>query len=83
MISLISRGERREDIIAGIHESIASRVWAMAGRIGIIPPVVMTGGVAKNQGVVKALEEQNRHPAGDITYPQENGAIGAAVLAAL
>ena len=83
VISLISRGERREDIIAGIHESIASRIGAMAGRMGITPPVVMTGGVAKNQGVVKALENRIGFPLEISKYPQENGAIGAAVLAAL
>jgi len=82
VISLISRGERREDIIAGIHESIASRIGAMAGRMGITPPVVMTGGVAKNQGVVKALENRIGFPLEISKYPQENGAIGAAVLAA-
>ncbi len=82
VISLISKGEKREDIIAGIHESIASRVWAMASRVGTAPPIVMTGGVAKNLGVVKALEEKIGSPLEISAYPQENGAIGAAVLAA-
>lgn len=82
VISLISKGEKREDIIAGIHESIASRVWAMAGRIGVVKPIVMTGGVAKNIGVVKALEAKIGSPLETSPYPQENGAIGAAVLAA-
>ncbi len=82
VISLISKGEKREDIIAGIHESIASRVWAMAGRIGVARPIAMTGGVAKNAGVVKALEAKAGCPLEISPYPQENGAIGAAVLAA-
>jgi LysM repeat protein len=56
VISLISKGARRADIIAGIHDSVASRVAAMANRVGVTAPVMMTGGVAHNIGVVKALE---------------------------
>jgi predicted CoA-substrate-specific enzyme activase len=82
VISLIAKGEKREDIIAGIHESIASRVWSMASRIGVAEPVVMTGGVAKNAGVVRALEAKVGSRLVISEYPQENGAIGAAVLAA-
>lgn len=82
VISLIAKGERRENIIAGIHESIAARAWAMANRIGMVPPIVMTGGVAKNPGVVRALEMRAGTPLEVSEYPQENGAIGAALLAA-
>jgi predicted CoA-substrate-specific enzyme activase len=82
VISLISKGESRENIIAGIHESIAARVAAMANRVGIIPPLIMTGGVAKNIGVVKALEKKLGIPVEVSPYAQVNGAIGAAVLAA-
>jgi predicted CoA-substrate-specific enzyme activase len=81
VISLISRGEHRENIIAGIHESIAARVAAMANRVGVVPPVVMTGGVAKNAGVVKALEKKLGMTIRVSEYAQVNGAIGAAVLA--
>jgi predicted CoA-substrate-specific enzyme activase len=82
VISLISRGESRENIIAGIHESIAARIAAMANRVGLIPPVVMTGGVAKNIGVVAALEKKIGMTIEVSEYAQVNGAIGAAVLAA-
>ncbi len=81
VISLISKGEKRENIIAGIHESIAARVSAMANRVGIVPPVVMTGGVAKNIGVVRALEKKLGVSVEVSPYAQVNGAIGAAVLA--
>ncbi|HOI73217.1 MAG TPA: acyl-CoA dehydratase activase [Syntrophales bacterium] len=82
VISLIARGEQRENIVAGIHESIGSRVSAMARRLGMVPPVMMTGGVARNTGVVQALGK-----ALDLTLrvspqAQLTGAIGAAVLAA-
>ncbi|MGA6925910.1 MAG: acyl-CoA dehydratase activase [Desulfosarcina sp.] len=82
VISLIARGERRENIIAGIHESIASRVIAMANRVGIVEPVMMTGGVAKNIGVVRALEKKAGKPIRVFANAQVNGAIGAALIAA-
>jgi (R)-2-hydroxyacyl-CoA dehydratese activating ATPase len=81
VISLISKGEYRENIMAGIHESIASRVSALAKRVGITEKVVMTGGVAKNIGVVKALEAKLGTVITIAPIPQENGAIGAAILA--
>ncbi|HQI80375.1 MAG TPA: acyl-CoA dehydratase activase [Deltaproteobacteria bacterium] len=82
VISLISKGESRENIIAGIHESVASRVYAMAQRVRAEPPIMMTGGVAKNIGVVKALEKKFGTHITVNEYAQVNGAIGAAVLAA-
>jgi len=82
VISLIAKGENRANIIAGIHASIASRVIAMTQRIGICPPVMMTGGVAKNIGVVKALEEKLNAPLVISENAQVTGAIGAALIAA-
>jgi len=81
VISLISKGEKRENIIAGIHESIASRVVAMANRTGLKPPIMMTGGVAKNVGVVKALEKKTGQQIEVSPQSQLTGAIGAALLA--
>jgi predicted CoA-substrate-specific enzyme activase len=81
VISLIAKGERRENIIAGIHASIAARVAAMAGRIGLTAPLMMTGGVAKNKGVVSALENKLRRPIEVSPKTQVTGAIGAALIA--
>ncbi len=81
VISLISRGESRENIIAGIHESIASRVGAMATRVGIASPLMMTGGVAKNSGVVRAMEKKLGIPIEVSSSAQLTGAIGAATIA--
>jgi predicted CoA-substrate-specific enzyme activase len=81
VISLIARGETRENIIAGIHEAIASRIWAMANRIGLAAPVMMTGGVARNIGVVRALEKAIGMPVVVSPHAQVTGAIGAAALA--
>jgi predicted CoA-substrate-specific enzyme activase len=82
VISLISKGESRENIIAGIHDSVASRVYAMAQRVKASAPIMMTGGVAKNIGVVSALEKKFNTAIEVNEYAQVNGAIGAAVLAA-
>ena len=81
VISLLSKGEKRDNIIAGIHESVASRVAALAMKTGVTPPVMMTGGVAKNIGVVKALEKKLGISMEVSKYAQANGAIGAAVMA--
>ena len=81
VISLIAKGEFRENIIAGIHEAIASRVVAMAKRVGFNARVMMTGGVAKNTGVVKALEQKIGQKIHVSDKSQVTGAIGAAILA--
>jgi len=82
VVSLIARGEKRQDIIAGIHESIAARISSMVGRIGMKEPVMVTGGVARNIGVVQALEKKLGMKIEVSPYAQVNGAIGAAILAA-
>ena len=81
VISLISKGENRQNIIAGIHESIASRVVAMGNRIGLRDPVMMTGGVAKNIGVVRALEKKINTSISVSENAQVTGAIGAGLIA--
>ncbi len=81
VISMIAGQQKREDIIAGIHESTAARVGSLAAKVNLAAPVIMTGGVAKNQGMVKALENRLGLEILVGDFPQENGAIGAAVLA--
>ena len=81
VISMIAGQEARENIVAGIHESAAARVAALATKINIKEPVMMTGGVAKNQGMVAALENRLGFNLIVGNLAQENGAIGAAVLA--
>jgi predicted CoA-substrate-specific enzyme activase len=80
VISLIAKGEQRRNIIAGIHDAIAARVVAMANRVGIKGPIMMTGGVAKNIGVVKALERKIGQKIEISLKSQVTGAIGAALL---
>jgi predicted CoA-substrate-specific enzyme activase len=81
VISLISKGESRENIVAGIHESIVNRLVSMIGRSKIEEPVVLTGGVAQNIGVQTALEKKLKLKIRVPKTAQVNGAIGAAILA--
>src|SRR3989304_10101679 len=58
IVSLIGHGVDKNKIIKGLIYSIADRITTMVERVGLEEPVCMTGGVAKNLGVVKALEEK-------------------------
>lgn len=83
IVSLLASGESKEDVIAGLHNSIANRVINMAKRVGVKPAIMMTGGVAKNIGVIKALEsilDMEVIIPRDID-PQLVGALGAALIA--
>ncbi len=80
VISRLSEGVALADIIAGLHDAIASRTVRMVRRLKIEPDVVFTGGVAKNMGVVNALRENLEC---EVFVPEEpllTGAIGAALL---
>lgn len=81
VISYLSAGERIEEIVAGICDAIASRIVGMATRVGVREDVVLTGGVAKNLAVKKAIEEKLGIPVKVPEEPQIVGALGAAVLA--
>jgi len=81
VISLIAKGEERENIVAGIHDAIGARVASMAKRVKIVSPVMMTGGVAKNMGLVQALEKRLKRKIMIDESAQVVGAIGAALLA--
>lgn len=80
VISHLSAGTPLEDIVAGLHDAIASRVVRMVRRLKIEPDVVFTGGVAKNIGVVRAMKE---NLGCEVLVPEEpllSGALGAAIL---
>jgi len=81
VVSLIARGEHVEDIVAGLCRAVAERTRALAQRVGVAPEVTMTGGVAKNLGVVRALEELLGHEFNIQQEPQIVGALGAALFA--
>ena len=81
VISHLAEGNKIPDIVAGIHNSCAQRTAGLARRLGIHKPVGMSGGVAQNAGVVRALE---RELGASISVPENcqfAGAIGAALKA--
>jgi predicted CoA-substrate-specific enzyme activase len=81
IVSQLSEGEKVEDIIAGLHDALASRVAALARRLKVEPDVVLTGGVAKNIGIVRAMSD---NLGCELLVPKDpliTGALGAAILA--
>ena len=81
MVSLRAEGRRREDLVAGIHRAVASRVVIMGKTVGYREQVVFTGGVAKNVGVERFLGAEIGLPILIPEEPQIIGALGAALLA--
>lgn len=82
VISLIASGAKKEDIIAGLHNSISRRVGSMVRSIRMEKEIAFTGGVAKNKGVRRGLEEFLRVRFVELKEdPQVIGALGAALIA--
>lgn len=81
VISQLSIGVSLRDLAAGINRSVAFRGAGLLRRLGVTPPVFMTGGVAKNPGVVRALEEELGMEVKTHPLSQLAGALGAARLA--
>ena len=69
------------DIIAGVHASMATRVGGLAKKLGVKPDVAFTGGVARNVGFVRALEENLGVRLLVPEEPQLVAALGAACIA--
>jgi predicted CoA-substrate-specific enzyme activase len=81
VISQLASGTKRENVARGAHQSVAKRIAGLGSRIGLAPDVVMTGGVALNNGVVTALEKETGQKITVVNNPQIIGAIGAALYA--
>jgi predicted CoA-substrate-specific enzyme activase len=80
VVTKLSEGVSLPDIIAGLHEAIAARIYGMVRRLKIEREVALTGGGAKNVGLVKALEAKLGFPVLVPPEPLLTGAIGAALL---
>ncbi|HUX98826.1 MAG TPA: acyl-CoA dehydratase activase [Candidatus Deferrimicrobium sp.] len=83
VISLFAQKKaRKEDIVAGLHMAIAKRITGMVNRLGKIQEkIIFCGGVAKNIGVKKAIEQELGKPLYIPEDPQITGALGAAIIA--
>jgi len=81
-VALMKDGASKADILAGLHEAISARVLALLKRVGIEEKFVITGGIAKNVGVVRKVEDKLGGLKATIpAEPQIAGALGAALFA--
>ncbi|MVB09559.1 2-hydroxyisocaproyl-CoA dehydratase activator [Caprobacter fermentans] len=81
VISQLAAGTKIPDLVAGICKSVASRAASLAKRVGVRETVCMSGGVARNAGVRKALEQELNVNIASCDMAQLMGALGASLYA--
>ena len=81
IMSYLAEGKTVPDILGGVHSAIAARTVALVRRVGIEPEIAFTGGVSRNIGMVKALEEKLGFSVNVCDDSHYIGAIGAAIFA--
>lgn len=82
VITLLNEGREVPDVVAGIHQAIAGRLLSLVRKVGQREKVTVSGGCAKNTGLIKILEEKLGSQIQSLSFdPQFLGALGAAVLA--
>lgn len=79
IVSLLASGKSREEVAGGIIQSVAARVIALAGKIEIRNPILLTGGLADLEGLRTSLELRINHPVTSLKLSRFAGAIGAAI----
>jgi predicted CoA-substrate-specific enzyme activase len=83
VITYVNEGKERADIVAGISRSVAGKTASLVRRITLEEQVALVGGVAKNTGVVRYIEEELGVRLADLGVdPQIVAALGAALVAA-
>jgi predicted CoA-substrate-specific enzyme activase len=81
ILNQLSRGRRREDILAGVHRAIAGRSASLLRRVALEEQLTFTGGVARNPGMVQAVGERLGMHVNVGADSQFMGALGAAIFA--
>lgn len=81
VVSQVHRKVPKEDILMGLHKSIASRVYSLANRIELNGNTAVAGGLARNQGIVSCLKGMLNDSLTVAEDPQLVSALGAAILA--
>lgn len=81
VLAWIGKGKKIEDILLGVHKSIATRSAGLMRRVGINSEITFTGGVSLNEGMVSALEERLEMPLNISDDCHYMGALGAALFA--
>ena len=80
VISQLAAGTSVNDLIAGVHDAVAARVYSLVNKLKVEREVAVTGGGAKNTGLVKALENRFGFPLLVPPEPLITGALGAALI---
>jgi predicted CoA-substrate-specific enzyme activase len=81
VLSWLGKGKKIEDILLGVHQSIAARSVGLLRRVGIESEVTFTGGVAKNRAMIEALRERVGMAVNVSDDSHYMGALGAALFA--
>jgi (R)-2-hydroxyacyl-CoA dehydratese activating ATPase len=81
VLSWLGKGKKIEDILLGVHKSIAARASGLVRRVGIEDQVTFTGGVARNAAMVETLEERLGTRLNVSEESHYMGALGAALFA--
>jgi (R)-2-hydroxyacyl-CoA dehydratese activating ATPase len=81
LVSLIARGAEISHIVRGLHRSLVRRVVALARGANIVPPVFLSGGVARSEAIRQLLAQELAVPVEVPPWPQLMGAYGAALIA--
>ena len=82
VVSLIHAKTSKPDMARAIHDAISDRITSMVRRVGLEEKIALIGGVAKNVGFVKSLENDLSTKVLIPEDPQIVGALGAALVAA-
>lgn len=81
VVSQIHRQTPKQDILKGIHRSIATRIATLAGRVDLGAAPLVAGGLARNSGILSCLESMMKRPLAVPEHPQLVSALGAALTA--
>ncbi len=81
ILSYVAQRKRPEDILSGVHKAIATRTISLVRRVGIEDEITFTGGVARNEGMVAALQDVLGRRLNVSAEAHFNGALGAAFFA--
>jgi len=81
ILSYVAQRKKPEDILAGVHKAIATRTISLVRRVGLEDEITFTGGVARNVGMVDALQNTLGRMLNVSPDAHFNGALGAAYFA--
>jgi activator of 2-hydroxyglutaryl-CoA dehydratase len=81
IMSYLAQRKTVEDILGGVHKAIATRTMSLVRRVGVESEITFTGGVSRNVGMVRALEEVLGRGVNVSEEGHFMGALGAALFA--